>query len=55
LFSKYKESKVRTLMRKVNYLGGYKNYGNLSKKELEQIFLNYKAELETITSIDSGN
>ena len=55
LFSKYKEARVRFLMRKVNYLGGYKIYGNLSKKELEQIFLNYKTELDTITSTDSGN
>lgn len=45
LFSKHKESRVRFLMRKANYLAGYKNFNLLEKKEIKEIFGNYKDEV----------
>lgn len=50
LFSKYKEARVRYLMRKVNFLGGYKLFGSLTKEPLFEVFDKYKGELEDVTS-----
>jgi len=49
LFLKYKETKVRYLMRKVNFLGGYKLFGSLTKDSLFEVFDRYKGELENVT------
>lgn len=50
LFSNYKEARVRLLMRKVNYSGGYKILPSLSKKEIKQICETYKNDLEKVLS-----
>lgn len=48
LFSKYKESRVRFVMRRANYLAGYKNFTSLSKDDIKSIFAKYKNELGEI-------
>lgn len=50
LFSDYKEARVRLLMRKVNYSGGYKILPSLSKKEIKKICENYKNDLVKVLS-----
>lgn len=51
LFSQYKEGRVRLLMRKLNYLGGYKVLPSLKKEEIKKIFTRYEEELGSIKSI----
>ncbi len=54
LFSEHKESRIRFVMRKANYLAGYKNFNILEKKEVKAIFINYKGEiLQIIEDIKS--
>ncbi|MEK7451170.1 MAG: DUF6339 family protein [Patescibacteria group bacterium] len=48
LFSTFKESKVRFLMRKSNFIAGYKLMLNLSKEEIKKIFESYKNDLINI-------
>lgn len=48
LFRNYKEARVRLLMRKVNYSGGYKILPSLSKKEIKEICETYKSDLEKV-------
>lgn len=48
IFSKFKEDKIRFLMRKSNQVGGYRNLSCLSKQEIKQILSNYKEDLEKI-------
>jgi hypothetical protein len=48
LFSQYKEERVRLLMRKLNYTGGYKILPSLSKDEIKNLFTRYEGELESI-------
>lgn len=48
IFSKFKESKVRFLMRKSNFISGYKLMLNLSKDEIKNIFESYKNEVINI-------
>lgn len=48
VFSKYKETKIRLLMRKLNYIGGYKSLPSISKDEIKTIFGSYTSELELI-------
>jgi hypothetical protein len=48
LFSKHKESRVRFIMRKANYIAGYKNFNILDKKEIKLIFDKYKGEISGI-------
>ena len=50
LFAKYKESRVRFILRKANYLAGYKSFTALNKEDIKSIFTKYKNELEVITS-----
>lgn len=50
LFRQYKESKVRFLMRKLNYIGGYTISTVFSKNEIKNIFKQYEEELRKITS-----
>lgn len=51
LFSTYKEEKVRFLMRKSNYIAGYKIFASLSKVQIKSIFLSYCHEIGKIDSI----
>lgn len=48
LFGKYKESRVRFLMRKANYLAGYKSFTSLSKEDIKAIFSKYIQEIEKV-------
>lgn len=48
LFSKNKQDRVRLLMRKSNYMAGYKIFPSLSKKEIKSIFDDYKSDIESI-------
>lgn len=52
LFGKYKESRVRFLMRKANYLAGYKSFTVLNKSDIKAIFLKYKDELQKVIDPD---
>lgn len=49
LFAKYKETRVRHIMTKANYLAGYKSFTSLNKKDIKLIFAKYKSELGEIT------
>lgn len=48
LFSKYKEGRIRKLMEKMNFHGGYTILAVLTKEELFGIFDLYKIDLEKI-------
>ena len=48
LFYKHKESRVRFLMRRANYLAGYKNFTLLDKNDIKNIFLKYKDEISEV-------
>lgn len=48
IFKNFKEPKVRYLMSKLNYVGGYKLIPNLEKEEIKKIFDSYKDELTKI-------
>lgn len=48
LFAQYKEGRVRFLMTRANYLGGYKILPDLSKKEIKEIFKKYTKEIQEI-------
>lgn len=48
LFKNYKEARVRFLMRKVNFLAGYKVFPALSKNEIKRIFEQYRPETKNI-------
>lgn len=50
LFSTYKEEKVRFLMRKSNYVAGYKVLASLSKDQIKSLFLSYSDEIGKINS-----
>ena len=49
LFERYKEAKVRFLMRKANLIAGYKVFPSLSKEEIKSIFNSYRSETESTT------
>ena len=53
LFVSYKEDKVRFLMRKSNYIAGYKILASLSKDKIKSIFLSYSDEIGKINSGDN--
>lgn len=53
LFKRAKESKIRLLMKKLNYRGGYALLPTLEKDEIKKMFNLYKSEIEKITSRDS--
>lgn len=46
LFRKYKQDKIRTIMRKANFQGGYKTFTSLSKNEIMRILSTYKDAIE---------
>jgi len=48
LFKDYKESKVRFIMRKANFLAGYKVFPSLSKNEIKELFSKYRDEIEKV-------
>jgi len=48
LFSKYKEAKVRFLMRTMNCTGGYKLISSLSEEEVKNLLGKYTNDLEKI-------
>lgn len=48
LFSKAKESKIRYLMKKLNYWGGYAILPSLTKDEIKKILSTYKDSLKEI-------
>jgi hypothetical protein len=50
LFSSYKESKVRFLMRQTNYIAGYRVLPTLSKDETKQALNQYHSQLSNIIS-----
>lgn len=47
-FSQYKEGRVRFLMTRANYLGGYKILPDLSKNEIKEIFKKYTKEIQGV-------
>jgi hypothetical protein len=53
LFSTYKAEKIRFLMRKFNYIAGYKILASLSKDQIKSIFLSYSDEIGKINSGDN--
>ena len=53
LFSAYKAEKIRFLMRKFNYIAGYKILASLSKDRIKSIFLSYSDKLGKINSGDN--
>ena len=50
VFSQYKEGRVRYLMRKLNYLAGYRMLVSLKKEEIKSLLLGYKEELKQVKS-----
>ena len=48
IFKNYKESKVRFLMRKANYVSGYKNFPAIPKGTIKAIFRQYINEIEKV-------
>ncbi len=49
LFGSHKESRIRFLMRRLNYAGGYKIIPDLSIAEIKKLFNQYKSATEKIT------
>jgi len=49
LFEVHKEAKMRFIMRKMNYAGGYKIIPGLSKSEIKKLLSQYKKAIEKIT------
>jgi len=45
IFGEHKQDRVRTLLTKLNFIGGYRIIPNLEKEEIKKIFLGYKSEL----------
>jgi hypothetical protein len=48
IFSKYKEDKVRFVMRKLNYMAGYRVLCTLSKTEIMKLVGSFKDEIEVV-------
>lgn len=53
LFNRAKETRVRHLMKKLNYRGGYKLLPPLAKKDIKIIFDSYKSEISKIKGRDT--
>jgi len=49
LFKSQKEAKVRFIMRKMNYVGGYKILSNLPKNDIKNLLEQYRTAIEVIT------
>jgi len=52
LFEHQKEARVRFLMRKANYIAGYRVFPSLSKDEIKLIFSQYKDSIRNIPKAD---
>lgn len=52
LFAKNKEAKVRFVMRKLNYLAGYRALATLTKKEIKEIIADYRGEIASTVDPD---
>mgnify|MGYP001596581053 CR=1 FL=1 len=52
IFKNYKESKVRFLMRKANYVSGYKNFPALPKGAIKTVFRQYINDIEKVQNSD---
>lgn len=50
LFESNKESRVRFIMRKMNYAGGYKILPSLSKDEIKKLLCQYKTAIEKVVN-----
>ena len=48
VFSQYRENKIRVLMRKLNYLAGYRMLASLEKEGIKSLLLGYKEELKQV-------
>lgn len=48
-FSKYKEDKVRFIMRKLNYMAGYRVLCTLDKPSIMKLMDGFKSEIEAVT------
>ena len=48
IFSKYKEAKVRFIMRKLNYKAGYRILSVLSKDEIMRLINTFRKEIDTV-------
>lgn len=55
LFENQKEAKVRLLMRKANYVAGYKVFPSLSKDEIKTIFQKYTDDVKNIPQNSNEN
>jgi len=49
LFSNYKESKVRFLMRKINFVGGYQILPSLNKDDIKNMLTTCKTDILAVT------
>jgi hypothetical protein len=45
LFKEHKETRVRFLKKKMNFIGGYSNFGIMDKTEIKQILSGFKQEI----------
>ncbi len=55
LFSKSKEAKVRFVMRKLNFIAGYRVIATLTKKEIKALISTYSAEIsEAVAPADTS-
>ena len=45
IFGEHKQDRVRTLLTRLNFIGGYRLIPNLEKEEIKEIFMKYKGEL----------
>lgn len=50
LFAKSKEAKVRLIMRKCNYVAGYRVFPSLTKDEIKEILTKYEGDIAAISS-----
>ena len=48
LFSSYKEGRVRFIMRKLNFLAGYKSFPALSKEDIKSIISRYSVDIAKV-------
>jgi len=49
IFSKFKEGKIRLLMRRSNQVAGYRCFSGLDKKDIMSQFSDLRKELESVT------
>ena len=52
LFSKNKEAKVRFIMRKLNFIAGYRALATLSKQDIKELIGKYRGEISSTIDPD---